>query len=651
MTVRPIQLAGLLLAVAVLGGAAASSVYEPKCGVSMKRLAKSGERWALIVSVNEYEGGSDAPLLGPGNDMEELCRLLTRRFGLPERHVLRLHGPDATRAGMLAGFEALRQRGTADGQLIFAYAGHGAFIADQDPDEEPDGQDETLCPWDHATAGDLRDDHLEDLYAGWLGTGAWVTVLLDSCHSGSSMRGGATDPSVRARLTEPSPAGAPYDGSFRDRLDARTEETRARFLSLAAASDDEMALEKPLARRGETRNQGYFSYALLNALQRLPRGATWQDVASRVRGDVMTLTTAQHPVFVGDLRRGLFGAAGGTSATYRVLKVGFGRPATVRLDAGEMAGLDVGARFSIAGSLWEVTSIGATSATATRLGDDGASPGPGDAATLLSLGASRAPVSVSLDPALPGPMATALLAALEADPMLTLDADGPGALAVVLRESHGGCASIVGGPAPWPAAGCRRASGEPIDADRVGETLTAFAAWRRFLELRNEGDRALDVAAALQLEVLRDDGGGWVAANADPADPSSVTLHEEDRFGLAYTNRTDQPLFVTVVYLSGDGGIIDLNAGELTQPLLAGQRVDLGALLRIGPPYGTDFIKVFVGDEVTGPFDPQPFLQRGALRDGAANAGWAAERFARQSPPPAAVRGWGALEIPLRIRP
>lgn len=654
-----------LLCLAALPGPEA---YEPRCGVSLDRLAKQGDRWALIVSVNNYLDDSDSALFGPGNDMEELCRLLTGRFGLPARHVLRLHGPDANRAAILDGFEALRKRGGEGRQLIFAYAGHGAFIADQDPDEEPDGQDETLCPWDHAVAGDLRDDHLEDLYSAWLQTGAEVTVLLDSCHSGSSMRGDGDEeqePGMRARLTGPSPAGAPYDGSFRDRLEARSQDATDRFVSLAAASDDELAQER--LRHDVGRYHGVFSFALLDALRTLPRGSTWQDVASRVRGDLLahTYNSKQHPVFIGNLSRGLFRDVEEGEATFRVRKVTAGAEPSISVDAGSMAGLDVGARLAVGEAIYEVTSVDATSSVAQRRGDPPpkhARVRPGAEARLLSLGASDAPEPVHLHPALTAPVASALRTTIELNPLLELGAGGEqppaGELAVRPHSKLDGCVAIDGGPAAWPGAGarstpdgCRLQSGGLVTPDVVAITLAQFAGWRRFLALHNDSASRLDVRAALTVEILRDPGTGWVAAAPDAADPSSLALLDEDRFGLAYTNRTEERLYVTVVYLSGDGSIEVLNERELAQALEPGRRVDLGVLLRIGPPFGVDFVKVFVGDEATGSFAPRPFLSGATLRDGEANAAWAVERFGGEVPPAANVRGWGTLEIPLRVRP
>merc|ERR1712039_772793 len=64
------------------------------------------------------------------------------------------------------------------------YSGHGASVRDDDGDE-PDGKDECLCPVDYNEAGLIRDDETFKCLVAPLQEGAFLTCVLDCCHSGT----------------------------------------------------------------------------------------------------------------------------------------------------------------------------------------------------------------------------------------------------------------------------------------------------------------------------------------------------------------------------------------------------------------------------------------------------------------------------------
>lgn len=68
--------------------------------------------------------------------------------------------------------------------LFFSYSGHGSYLKDTHGDE-PDGQDEVLCPIDCDDQGFIVDDDLRTQLIDQLASNVTLVVLIDACHSGT----------------------------------------------------------------------------------------------------------------------------------------------------------------------------------------------------------------------------------------------------------------------------------------------------------------------------------------------------------------------------------------------------------------------------------------------------------------------------------
>jgi hypothetical protein len=73
------------------------------------------------------------------------------------------------------------------------YSGHGSQMPDISKDET-DGLDETIVPYDSRLPGkfDISDDELNALLKKLAAKTSNITVILDSCHSGTFSRGTST---------------------------------------------------------------------------------------------------------------------------------------------------------------------------------------------------------------------------------------------------------------------------------------------------------------------------------------------------------------------------------------------------------------------------------------------------------------------------
>lgn len=147
---------------------------------------------ALLVGINYT--GQQGELRGCINDVGNVKQYLdAQSFG--ETRIL-TDDPQCptkpTRQNMIEGMRWLVSDASPGDCFFFHYSGHGAHQQDtstvaNSEGDEADGQDETLCPLDYATAGMLVDDEIHELLVKPLPKGCKLTAIFDCCHSGSGM--------------------------------------------------------------------------------------------------------------------------------------------------------------------------------------------------------------------------------------------------------------------------------------------------------------------------------------------------------------------------------------------------------------------------------------------------------------------------------
>ena len=167
---------------------------------------------ALCVGINDYPyDGSD--LNGCVNDAQSWAELLRDHYDFPSSDITLLLDQQATRRRMLDDLDRLVKGATKGDVLVFTNSSHGTYVAEKGGDEPT--YDEALCPYDTAE-NVIVDDDLRELL-GNLPAGVRVTVISDSCHSGTVTRAGVSDnlPGIRTpddrrvRFLNPALRGAP----------------------------------------------------------------------------------------------------------------------------------------------------------------------------------------------------------------------------------------------------------------------------------------------------------------------------------------------------------------------------------------------------------------------------------------------------------
>ncbi|KAK4792508.1 hypothetical protein SAY86_022943 [Trapa natans] len=147
-----------------------------------------GKKRALICGVS-YKYTEDE-LKGCFNDARCMKFLLVSRFKFPESSILLLTEEESdpyrrpTRQNMINAMRWLVQGCQPGDSLVFHFSGHGSQKRNLTGDEI-DGFDETLCPVDYKTHGQIVDDEINDIIVRPLPPGAKLHAIIDACHSGT----------------------------------------------------------------------------------------------------------------------------------------------------------------------------------------------------------------------------------------------------------------------------------------------------------------------------------------------------------------------------------------------------------------------------------------------------------------------------------
>lgn len=143
-----------------------------------------GHKRALLVGIN-YPGTS-SELRGCVNDVIMTEETLRDHYGFNDIGILL--NDQATTANIKNKLQWLIKDAKPGDILFFHYSGHGSQVLDtNDPDFEPDGLDEILCPIDlDWNTRVIKDDDLKHVFDS-VPDGVLVTAVLDCCHSGGGI--------------------------------------------------------------------------------------------------------------------------------------------------------------------------------------------------------------------------------------------------------------------------------------------------------------------------------------------------------------------------------------------------------------------------------------------------------------------------------
>jgi len=230
---------------------------------SAPRHSRNNNRFALCIGIDDYRGKAD--LSGCVNDANAWHSAFTR-LGFASESLL---NQDASHAGILAAMRETIARARPGDLVALQYAGHGAWFADKDGDEE-DGRDEVLVPSDCDGQLFIADDELWDVCESAV-DGVSVYVFMDCCHSATNTRAATLAPGVKVRRYRTTEA---MREAHRQRLAAigrRTAPRRRgnenqRHFKYAACGDPQEAMEE--------NGEGRFTRAALSVFSSVDKMTT-----------------------------------------------------------------------------------------------------------------------------------------------------------------------------------------------------------------------------------------------------------------------------------------------------------------------------------------------------------------------------------------
>lgn len=266
------------------------------------------EKFALLVGIDKYKVN---PLSSCVQDVVDMKQVLIEKFGFKESQIVTLKDEEATRERILTNFrEHLIKNAELhrNAVIVFHFSGHGSTTPDLNGDEKltdpNDTTDETIVPFDGGgraaadTSGafDILDDEIAELVTELTKYTPNVTLIFDSCHSGTVTRD--TDPKdmvrelppdtrTQPKQKEPPPPPPPAD----------------RYASLYACQPDERANQKTYA----DKKNGVFTFNLLRALRHAQPDTSYLELLRQIGLSVSDAQPNQHPMGEGNLAAPVFG--------------------------------------------------------------------------------------------------------------------------------------------------------------------------------------------------------------------------------------------------------------------------------------------------------------------------------------------------------
>ncbi|SCW63362.1 Caspase domain-containing protein [Rhizobium mongolense subsp. loessense] len=599
-------------AVAILTSPRQALAFE-NCSLAPAELVDGQLRLALLIGVGTYLDPNISELDGPTNDVNRFRELLLSGYRFPDENICVLTDEHATHAAVEEAFQkVLLDRIASKNDVVLIYfAGHGSQTEDHNSDEA-DGRDETIILHDSRTEGrgDFIDDHMNEWLKRLDEKTPNITLMLDSCNSGSAARGRGE---FKKRWVEPM-AG----GSVSVRGGDATDWTPALFSGLnvlSAATDGTVAMEQD--------GTGLFTQALLDILSDSPR-LTYAQVAKRIPPLLRAAGTPQIAYVQGNMESFVFqntSRKAPISWSVRSVLLGSGsNPVRVEMAGPPLPGIGPNAELRIfdgakdGDDLFDVTKAKGLAvveastgfnATATVAQPSGAPPlTEGDVAVLIRPSDDYDALTFSLKPegeagGIPANLAETLrkeiLSNKEMEGLVTLSDDGE--LEANLNQNG---ALVLSGPANDVRNVIPPATPERQAALLTG-ILTSHARQRIFLRLKGEGGNDFTDQETLKVQIIPETtqttcaAGAWV--QAPPNSEQFIPECYETHIRVTVDARSPYPLLVGGLVMSSDGSIIGFPSDGRLELVPPGSTHDFRArnerLVAISPYDVQDQIMVF----------------------------------------------------------
>lgn len=557
--------------------------------LSNRSPSRTSKKLALLVGIDDYKAATVSDLRGCVNDVNDMEQLLKDRFEFEDEQVLKITNEQATRANIIQAFEQhLINKADSGTAVVFHYSGHGSQTTDINGDEG-DGLDETIVPYDGRVrigskrVRDITDDAIHELFQQLSKKTEYVTFIFDSCHSGTVTK----DLGAVARWAQPQDEKS---DAFRNVIDRRSRDLpksdpEARATSINDRTDDYVLISgcKPNELSYEmqigNRRRGALTYHFTNVIRGSEAdGLTYSDVMSRVSRNVTARFHRQHPQIEGANSNDVIFFVPSSSVP-RHYVVSTGRDG-INLSKGLLDGVTLGSVLDVypenetefgakrkLGSI-EIVATNPAAAAATQLSGRRLPDRSWGVLRTRSVVADLTPIHF-YDPASTnsgsrnGELQNRAVSApddmnkvwelLQTKPawqgnFRRVDRSSEAAIIVFKRERDGKI-EITDGAETLNAIDLE--SDPDALTSQVPDKLVAWAKWNRVINLRNPTSDL-----NIEFDVL----------DSETEQPFTETpvLMDKESYKLRFANRSDQPLYISIVVCSNHGGIKMLYPGKKT---------------------------------------------------------------------------------------
>ena len=559
---------------------------------------------ALLVGINNYEYADRIPrLAGSLNDVEDIRQVLIGKFEFLPENILVLKDSEATHAGIMNAIQNHLIAKTHAGDIVvFHYSGHGSQMKDP-TGKMINGLDETIVPYDsrdpEGKVFDISGAELHAVLAQLAAKTKNLTFILDSCHSGTLVRG------ARVRSIPADSRILPSQKTTERGLNPNDGGTSLKFAFISAATSNESAFEY----FSEGKDHGSLTYFLTRQLRSASAGATYRDVMDSVTSNVTANYPTQHPSLEGaEADQHIFGDSRSLAGVYVIASPSLLDPRRATLGIGQVQGATSGSIYEVyaPGSRQfappeqptakvQLTSVDAISSEAVVLPGGRIAPASRAVEREHRYGSSRA--RVYLDGVEDSKILQSIRDVLQGIKYIEL-VDKSAACNIQLRlvahniQMFAADSSILSSPVPI---------NDSSAVDKVIGQLEAWAKWFNVLSIRNT-QSAINVSFGIQRSQTRDPMTGIGRPD--------LGVLEGETIDAKFANDSDKDLYVAMLDLSSDGSISvvypsQLGAEEVLKPHLTLSR-SFKAFIPEGRSSVTDVLKVFASYK---PIDLTPLTQ------------------------------------------
>ncbi len=550
----------------------------------------SPKKLALLIGINTYKYPDRvSPLAGSINDVEDMRQLLIGKFQFLPENILVLKDSQATHAAII---EAIKGHLIAKAQqgdiVVLHYSGHGSQMKDV-TGKMISGVDETIVPYDSRDPGgkvfDISGAELHPLLVQLASKTTNLTFILDSCHSGTLVRG-ARVRSIPMDTRTPPPMSATRE------VGTKPTEATPKFAFLSAATSKESAFEHS----ANGADHGAFTYFLTQQLRTSRAGATYRDIMDVVIGNVTANYPLEHPSLEGaEPDQHVFGDGSSIAKIYITASPSALTTGRVTLDVGQIDGATVGSIYDVYAP--GTKNLAPPNQPVARIKIVSSDPQKSEA-TVFSGGkvaaGSRAVErehrygSARLRVLVEGPADSPTLQAVKQS-LQKLSyveiTDLPAACNMQVRESGGKIMTLA---ADASTLSTPVAVTSPSAADRVTEQVKLWAKWFSVLSIRNPSSD-MKISFTISGKQTRDP-----LARVGKAD---MGVREGDTIEATIRNDAERDVYIAMLDLSSDGSISVVyptieGAKEVLKPGLTFSK-SFNTFVPKGRSTVTDILKVF----------------------------------------------------------